>query len=183
MHHIVLKWPLCTYAKMWWMSRMMTFCDCAQNHRARTADGKCKVEDARTTNFNAYASVHGNYAQHFGRNTALRYPLVNMSISIVSSTLLEGRNFRKQLFQEYARKFNWTSSSTMRQKWHIMRCNWGQLSSRLREIFENRNSNLENDLDGYESTLYTTKMIHDSDSNEVASILEVEVICWSFMWN
>ena len=36
-----------------------------------TADGKCKVEDAKTTNFNAYASVRGNYAQHFGRNTAL----------------------------------------------------------------------------------------------------------------
>ena len=87
MHHIVSKWPLCTYAKMWWMSRMMTFCDCAQNHRARTADGKCKAEDARTTNFNAYASVHGNYAQHFRRNTTLRYPLVNKSISIVSSTL------------------------------------------------------------------------------------------------
>ena len=81
-------------------------CDCAQNHRARTADGKCKAEDARTTNFNAYASVHGNYAQHFGRKTALRCPLVNMSISIMSSTLLEGRNFRKQLFQENIRKFN-----------------------------------------------------------------------------
>jgi len=83
----------------------MTFCDCAQIHRARTADGKCKAEDARTTNFNAYASVHGNYAQHFGRKTALRCPLVNMSISIMS-TLLKGSNFRKQLFQEYIRKFN-----------------------------------------------------------------------------
>jgi hypothetical protein len=84
----------------------MTFRDCAQNHRARTAYGKCKAEDTRTTNFNAYASVHGNYAQHFGRKTALRCPLVNMSISIMSSTLLEGSNFRKQLFQEYIRKFN-----------------------------------------------------------------------------
>jgi len=38
-----------------------------------TADnGKCKVEDARTTNFNAYASVRGNYAQHFGRNAAFK---------------------------------------------------------------------------------------------------------------
>ncbi len=30
-----------------------------------------ELQDARTTNFNAYASVRGNYAQHFGRNTAL----------------------------------------------------------------------------------------------------------------
>ena len=63
-----------------------------------------ELQDARTTNFNAYASVRGNYAQHFGRNTALRYPLVNMSISIVSSTLLEGRNFRKQLFSGICQK-------------------------------------------------------------------------------